>query len=80
MTNHKNDNADMNKKTLDQVNGYSRLIVRELHDVVMDDAVYEKLKVVLMLAEELESYMLAMTKQEVVPQSGTNIVQFKRRA
>lgn len=70
----------MNKKTFDQVNGYSRLISRELHDVVMDEAVYEKLKVVLMLAEELETFMMSMTRQEEAFSNESNIVQFKRRA
>ncbi len=68
----------MNKKNADQINGYSRLIVRELHDVVLDEAVYEKLKVVLMLAEELESYMMSINQQECLETS--NILQFKRLA
>lgn len=70
----------MNKKNVDQINGYSRLIVRELHDVVMDEAVYDKLKVVLMLAEELEQYMLNVKKQEAIWSKPSNVVQFKRRA
>lgn len=70
----------MNKKNIDQINGYSRLIVRELHDVVMDDAVYEKLKVVLMLAEEMESYMMSLNQQQTIAADRSNIVQFKRRA
>lgn len=70
----------MNKKNIDQINGYSRLIVRELHDVVMDDEVYDKIKVVLMLAEELEQYMLNLKKQEQVVAGVSNIIQFKRLA
>lgn len=70
----------MNKKNTDQINGYSKLIVRELHDVVMDEAIYDKLKVVLMLAEELESYMMSMQQQETIASDRSNIVQFKRRA
>lgn len=70
----------MNQKNIDQVHGYARLIVRELHDVVMDEAVYEKLKVVLMLSEELEVHMASMKRQEAVIAGSSNIVQFKRRA
>jgi hypothetical protein len=70
----------MNKKTFDQVNGYSRLIVRELHDVVMDDDVYDKLKVVLLLAEELETYMMQVQQHEVLTYERNNIVQFRRPA
>lgn len=70
----------MNKKNIDQINGYSRLLVRELHDVVQDEAVYDKLKVVLMLAEELEQYMLNVKKQEQIWSTQSNVVQFKRRA
>jgi hypothetical protein len=70
----------MNKKTFDQVNGYSRLIVRELHDVVMDDDVYDKLKVVLLLAEELETYMMQVQHQETLTYERNNIVQFRRPA
>lgn len=69
----------MNNK-INQINGYSRLIVRELHDVVIDEAVYEKLKVVLLLAEELETFMMSMTRQEEAFSNESNIVQFKRRA
>lgn len=67
----------MNKKNFDQINGYSRLIVRELHDVVMDDEVYDKLKVVMLLAEEMESYMLSLARQETHT-GQSNIIQFKR--
>lgn len=70
----------MNNNKINQINGYSRLIVRELHDVVMDEAVYEKLKVVLMLSEELETFMASMTRQEEAFSNKSNIVQFKRRA
>jgi hypothetical protein len=71
----------MNTKDIDQVSGYARLMVRELHDVVMDEEVYEKLKVVLLLAEELEIYMeYVKTQQKVTFTYSSNIVQFKRRA
>jgi len=70
----------MNKKNVDQINGYSHLIVRELHEVIMDEEVYEKLKVVLMLAEELEMYMLSLSQQTHVQSNGSNILPFKRFA
>jgi hypothetical protein len=70
----------MNKKTLDQINGYSRLIVRELHDVVMDELIFDKLKTVLSLSEELEMYLLSVRQQNQVQSDGTNILQFRRFA
>ena len=70
----------MNKKNFDQINSYSRLIVRELHDVIMHDKIYDPLKAVLMLAEELESYMLSIKQQEQAYQVRSNIIQFKRLA
>ena len=71
----------MNTKDIDQINGYARLMVRELHDVVMDEEVYDKLKVVLLLAEELEIFMQVVKAQENVTFTySSNIVQFKRRA
>lgn len=66
----------MNHKNVEQVNGYARLIVRELHAVVMDEAIFDKLKTVLGLAEELEIYMENLNRKG---QQQSNVVPFIRK-
>lgn len=65
-------------KNIDQITGYARLIVRELHQVVMDETVWEKMKTVLQLTEELEFYLEGLTVKQQAQESN-NILQFRRK-
>jgi len=65
----------MNPKELDQIKGYSRLIVHELHKNIFDDTVFDKLKSVLLLAEEFECYLMQLEIQQ--KERGSNVVRLK---
>jgi len=60
----------MNPKHFDQIKSYSKLIVYELHKAIQDEAVFDKLKATLKLAEELECFVMEMErKQKEAPKS-----------
>lgn len=65
----------MNSKELDQLRSYAMLIVAELHKTVFDEAVFDKLKPVLGLAEELECYIANTNRSETIKKS--NVVPFR---
>ena len=67
----------MLNKELDQVKSYSTLIVAELHKVVFDENVFERLKGVLRLCEELECKVMGM---EARAASKSNVVHLQRIA
>lgn len=68
----------MNSQKIEQIKSYSKLIVYELHKTVLDEAIFDKLKAVLALAEELECYVLHMERQQ--KERISNIVSLKRIA
>lgn len=72
----------MTNKELDQIKSYSKLIVYELHKAIFDEAVFDKLKATLHLAEELELLVdgMALKFSDPVIEPPTNIVQFQRNA
>lgn len=65
----------MTNQEFDQVKSYSSLLVAELHQAIFHEQVYNRLKSVLRLAEELEVHIMVMEKQR---KKGTsNIVRLK---
>lgn len=62
-------------KNKDQINSYSKLIVYELHKVIFDEAVFDKIKAVLALAEEMENYILNMERTN---DQSSNVISFDR--
>lgn len=72
----------MTSKELDQIKSYSKLIVYELHKAIFDEAVFDKLKATLRLAEELELYVdgMALKKSKQLNENMSNVVQFRRNA
>ncbi len=64
----------MTAKEFEQIKSYSKLIVYELHKAIFDEAVFEKLKATLALAEEMECYVMEMErKQKEAPKSIANL-------
>lgn len=68
----------MTEKQLDQIKSYSTLMVHELHNAIFDGNVFDKLKATLLLAEELECYMMQIERERANRPS--NVVPFRRIA
>ena len=68
----------MHDKELEQIKSYSKLIVYELHKVIFEDAVFDKLKATLTLAEELECYLMQIELERA--NRPKNVVPFRRIA
>ena len=68
----------MNSREIEQIKSYSRLIVYELHQVIFEDAVFDKLKATLALAEELEFYIFDLERKK--NEAPSNVVQLRRIA
>lgn len=68
----------MHDKQLEQIKSYSTLIVHALHQAVFDGNVYEKMKATLLLAEELECYMMQIERERM--NRSDNVIPFRRIA
>lgn len=64
----------MNNNKLEQIKSYATILVAELHKIVFDDSVFDKSKVVLLLAEELECFMFSID----ICEKKTNVIPFRR--
>jgi hypothetical protein len=67
----------MNSKNFDQIKSYSTLIVAELHKAIFAEAIFDALKPVLALAEELECAVMEIERKQ---KETRNVVLFKRIA
>jgi hypothetical protein len=69
----------MTSKELEQIRSYSKLIVYELHKAVFDEAIFDKLKATLLLAEEMECFVEGLGLINVErPTERNNIIQFRK--
>jgi len=70
----------MTAQQFEQIKSYSILIVYELHKIVFDDAVFDKLKNTLALAEELECYMMAVERKAIEFHVNSNVIPIRLAA
>lgn len=70
----------MNAKQFEQIKSYASLIVYELHKTIFDEAVFDKLKDTLRLAEELEVYLMEVERKAAELPPNSNVIPIKRLA
>ena len=68
----------MNPKDFDQIKSYSTVIVAELHKVIFSEVVFDKLKAVLAVAEEMECVVMEMERKQQA--AGSNVIPLRRIA
>jgi hypothetical protein len=66
----------MTDQELQKMKGYATVIVAELHKVIFDEAIFDAMKNVLRLAEEMEC--VTMTMENKRKKEGSNVVYLQR--
>lgn len=68
----------MNSKEFDQIKSYSTVIVAELHKAIFQEEIFDNLKAVLAIAEEMECAVMEMERKK--KESASNVFQLRRIA
>lgn len=68
----------MNPKNFEQIKSYSTVIVAELHKAIFSDTIFDNLKAVLAVAEEMECVIMEMERKQ--KEKADNVFKLKRIA
>lgn len=68
----------MNPQDFDQIKSYSTLLVAELHKAVLKEPIFDHLKNVLRLAEEMECTLMNIERKK--REASSNVVYLRRIA
>ena len=68
----------MNSKEFDQIKSYSTVIVAELHKAIFQEEIFDNLKAVLAIAEEMEQWVMNLERKQ--KEAASNVFKLKQIA